>query len=332
MTRVQPLPTLAAPMLAAVATLLLACPPAVAQDAGPEAIVDGLKALVGNPPNVRASNAKGTCVSGRFTPAAEAAGLSKAPFFAQPTPVTARFAMGGGNPRIADTVKAASRGFSMRFEHPGAETSLVMVSTPMFFAKTPEQIMGFINARLPGANGQADPEKVKAFSAANPETLRQSAWLNARPVPASFAGVNYWAVTVYTLTNAKGEAATVKFKAVPTAGDLTLTDDEVKAKPASFYADELKERLGKGPATFDLVAILGQPGDPTTDNTATWPDDRRTVTLGRVAIAEIVPDATCNAFTFDPVNRPAGMAGQADDPLFDIRSPAYAISLSRRMQ
>ena len=56
------------------------------------------------------------------------------------------------------------------------------------------------------------------------------------------------------------------------------------------------------------------------------------MTLGTVAIADIVPDATCNAFTFDPTNVPAGMAGPADDPLWDIRSPTYAISLSRRMQ
>ena len=321
---------LVAPLCAATA-LLLAAQTSAAEEASPEAIVSGLRAVAGNPPGVRASNAKGVCVKGGFTPAADATALSKAPMFAQPTPITARFAMGGGNPRIADTTKAATRGFSMRFEHAGGETSLVQISAPVFVARTPEQMLGFVTARLPGPDGKPDADKVKAFSAANPETTRQAAWLTARPVPASFAGVSYWAVTVYTLTNARGETAKVKFKSVPTAGDLTLTDDEIKAKPADFYADELRDRLGRGPATFDLVAILAQPGDALNDSTATWPEEsRRAAKLGTVAVAEIVPDSVCNAFTFDPVVVPDGMAGQADDPLFEIRSPAYAVSLSGR--
>ena len=319
--------------LCAVTVLSLVAHPAMAQEASPDAIVSGLRAVVGNPPGVRASNAKGTCVKGAFTPTAEAAALSKAPMFAKPTPITARFAMGGGNPRIADTFKVATRGFSMRFEHDGGETSLVQISAPVFVARTPDQMLGFITARIPGADGKPDAEKVKAFSAANPETTKQAAWLTARPVPASFAGVNYWAVTVYTLTNAKGETAKVKFKSVPTAGELSLTDEEIKAKPTDFYADELKERLVKGPVTFNLTAIFAQPSDVTNDSTASWPEEsRRTAKLGTVAIAEIVPNEVCNAFTFDPVVTPDGLTGPADDPLFEIRSPAYAISLSGREQ
>ena len=319
--------------LCAVTIVVLPARLTVAQEAGPEAIVNGLRTVAGNPPGVRASNAKGVCVKGNFLPTAEAASLSKAPMFSRSTPVTARFAMGGGNPRIADTTKAVTRGFSLRFEHVGGETSLVQISAPVFAVKTPEQMMGFITARLPGPDGKSDPDKIKAFSAANPETTRQAAWLTARSVPASFAGANYWAVTVYTLINAKGETATVKFKSVPTAGELNLTDEELKGKPADFYADELKSRLSKGPATFDLVAIFAQPEDITNDSTATWPEEsRRTAKLGTISVAEIVPAAVCNAFTFDPVVVPDGLAGPADDPLFEIRSPAYAISLSGREQ
>ena len=170
--------------------------------------------------------------------------------------------------------------------------------------------------------------------AANPETTRQAAWLNAHAVPASFAGVDYWAVHAYTLTNGRGEATIAKLKAVPAAGQLGLTEDELKTKPDSFYADELQERLRKGPAAFDLVAILAEAGDPTTDVTATWPEDqRKTVKLGTITIAAVEPDASCDASTFDPVvDLPEGVAGPKNDPMFEIRSPAYAISLSRRGQ
>jgi catalase len=248
--------------------------------------------------------------------------------------MTARFSMGGGNPNNSDKTKPTTRGFAMEFEEPSGTMVFYFVSAPVFSSRTPRQLLDFIAARLPGPDGKPDPEKIRAFSNANPETTRQAAWLNARPVPASFAGVDYWGVQVYTLTNAKGEATVAKLKAVAGAGQLGLSDDELKAKPDNFYADDLKERLAKGPVTFDFVAILGEPGDPTDDSTAMWPEEKRkTVKLGTIAISGIEANTVCDGKTGDPVvNLPEGVAGPANDPMFAIRSPAYAISRSRRAQ
>jgi catalase len=249
--------------------------------------------------------------------------------------MTARFSMGGGNPNISDKTKPTTRGFAMEFEDPSGAMVFYFVSAPVFSAKTPRQLLDFINVRLPGPGGTpADPEKIKAFASANPETTRQAAWLNARPVPASFAGVDYWGVQAYTLTNATGGATIAKLKAVPAAGQLGLSDDELKAKPDSFYADELKERLGKGPVTFDFVAILGEPGDPTT--TRRRCGRRRTArreSSARSRSRRWRRTPVCDEKTSDPVlNLPEGVAGPANDPMFEIRSPAYAVSRSRRAQ
>ena len=308
--------------------------PGSSGDADPQTIVELLFAVSGNHKGVRASGAKGVCVKGAFTPTPEAPSLSKAPHFTRNVPMTARFSMGGGNPNISDKTKPTTRGFAMEFEDPSGPMVFYFVSAPVFSTKTPRQLLDFVKARMPGPDGKPDPEKIKAFADANPETTRQAAWLNARPVPASFADVDYWGVQVFTLTNAKGEAKTAKLKAVAAAGQLGLTDDELKAKPDSFYADELKERLAKGPASFEFVAILGEPGDPTDDSTATWPEERRkSVKLGTIAITAIVPNAVCDEKTTDPVvSLPEGVAGPANDPMFEIRSPAYAISRSRRSQ
>ena len=316
-----------------VAAVILLASSALAQDADSQAIVELQVAIGGNHKGVRASGAKGTCVSGTFTPTPEAATLSKAPQFAKTAPVTARFSMGGSNPNVSDKAKPTTRGFAMRFADPAGDLALVFISAPVFSTRTPQQLVEFITVRMPGADGTpADPEKIKAFTAANPETTRQAAWLNARPVPASFAGVDYWGVQPYTLTNGAGQATVAKLKTVAAAGQLGLTDDELKAKPDSFYADELKDRLGRGPAAFDLVAILAEPGDPTDDATVTWPEDkRRTVKLGTIAISSVAPNATCDARTFDPVvEAPDGITGPVNDPMFAIRSPAYAVSLTRR--
>ena len=305
--------------------------PALAEEADSGAIVAAQFAAGGNNQGVRASGAKGVCVKGTFTPAPGAAGLSKAPHFAKPTPVTARFSMGGSSPKISDKAKPVTRGFAVRMSDGPSDMTFVVISAPVFAARTPEQLLEFFKVRAPGPDGKQDPEKIKAFGAQNPETTRQSAWLNARPVPASFAGVDYWSVQAYTLTNAKGTPTVARLKFV-SADKAGLSDDELKGKPDSFYADELKARLEQGPARFDLVAILAEPGDPTNDSTANWPEEsRKTATLGMLAITGIEPNATCDARTFDPVAElPEGIAGPADDPMFAIRSPAYAVSLSRR--
>lgn len=49
-----------------------------AQNPTPVEMVDGLNAVFGKHPHTRAGHAKGFCVSGNFTPAADAASLSKA--------------------------------------------------------------------------------------------------------------------------------------------------------------------------------------------------------------------------------------------------------------
>ena len=156
------------------------------------------------------------------------------------------------------------RGLAVRFDlGNGANSDLVMISAPVFFVKTPALFVEFLQTV-----GSGDKDKLKAFFEAHPELTRQNAWLTSHPVPASYGGVNYWGVHAFTLSNAAGESKVVKFKALPEAGDLGLTPDEAKAKGPDFYAHELKERLAKGPIVFDLVAILGQKGDPTNDPTA----------------------------------------------------------------
>lgn len=318
--------------VASLALVPLATAPASAQLAEPsaEAIVDALNTIFGKQ-KARASHAKGQCVTGTFTPSAEAVALSKSPNFAKPVPVLARFSMGGGNPKIPDATKAAVRALAFKFDPDGKSSEFAFVNAPVQFAKNPAQMLGFLQARFPAADGKPDPAKIKAFADANPETTTQGKWLAGKPVPASYAGVSYWGVHAYTLTNAKGEKSVVKFKLVPAAGESGLSDDEAKAKPADFLVDELKGRLDKAPASFDLVAILGEAGDPTNDATAMWPEDKRkTVKLGSLAIAALADNTKCDAGIFDPTNLADGISGPKEDPLFEIRSPAYAVSLSRR--
>ena len=243
--------------------------PAKAEQPTPVDLVDALNGVFGKHPGDRAAHTKGICLTGTFTPSADAPKLSKAPHFAKEVPITARFSLGGGNPQAPDNAQDNVRGLAVKFDlGNGASTDIVTISAPVFFVQTPELFVEFLKTI-----GSGDQDKIKAFFAAHPESTRQNAWLTSHPVPASYAGVDYWGVHAFTFTNEAGEAALVKYKLIPEAGELGLTPEEAQAKGPDFYAAELKDRLAKGPASFDLTAIMGKAGDPTTDPTLRWDDE-----------------------------------------------------------
>lgn len=316
----------------AIAAIELSAPRlAVAADATPENVVDALNTIFGKK-NVRSSHAKGQCVKGTYTPSAEAASLTKSTSFTTSAPFIGRFSMGGGNPAIPDATKTAVRGFAFRLDAEGKSPSeFAFISAPVQFAKNLDQMLGFLQARFPGADGKPDQEKIKAFAEANPETTAQGKWVAGKPVPASYAGVNYWGVHAYTAKNAAGEAKVFKFKLVPAAGEAGLSDDEAKAKPADFLIAELTDRLAKGPVSFDVIAILGEAGDPADNPTALWPEEsRKTLKLGTLAVTALEDNKTCDGGVFDPTVLADGIEGPQNDTIFAARSPAYAISITRR--
>jgi catalase len=269
-------------------------------------------------------------MTGTFTPSADAPKLSKAPHFAKQVPIRARFSLGGGDPKAPDNAQDNVRGFAIKFDlGGGAATDLVTISAPMFFAQTPADFVGLLQAV-----GSGDKDKIQAFFAAHPASTRQNAWLMSHPVPASYGTVGYWGVHAFTFTNAAGEQTLVKYHLVPEAGEVGLTPDEAKAKGPDFYEAEFKDRIAKGPVVFDLKAIMGKQGDQTSDPTLRWDDEdsRPTTDLGKISIEALVPEATCDAGTFLPGNVVDGIAGPTNDPIFAARSPAYVVSFIRRKQ
>ncbi len=320
----------------AVTTLAWMSVSAAAQSADPvPSIVEAMQTLSGKGAKHRPSGAKGQCYTGTFVPSENATKLSSASIFQATSPVLARFSVGGGNPKVADGSKVANRGFSFKIDNGGrGQTEFVMVNAPINFVKSPQQMLGFLQARLPGPDGKPDPEKIKAFAEANPETTGQGRWLANQPIVGSWVGVAYWGIHAYTLTNAVGAQQVVKFKMSPTGGAVGLTDEEAKGKPSEFLVDELAGRLAsKAPTSFDMIAILGRAGDPTNDPTARWADEdaRPTVKLGTLSITAVEKSATCDDAIFDPMNLAKSIEGPKDDLLFPARTPAYAISIGSRL-
>jgi catalase len=245
--------------------------------------------------------------------------------------VLARFSVGGGNPEVADTDNRVLRGFSFRLGDEDHRSDILLQSAPVHFARTLDQMLAFLTARIPGPDGKLDTAKVEAFSAANPETLRQASYIAARRLPGSFAGTTYWGVHSFPATNAKGETRFIKFKVVPAGGDITLTEHAAKRKSANFLHKDLENRIPAGDARFNVMALLDRPGDPTMDVTIRWPDEesREAVRLGTIVITGVEANEACDASIFNPANLAEGI-GHPPDEIFAARRAAYAISLAKR--
>ena len=288
--------------------------------ATPASIVDALKAVAGR--KKRPGLARSRCVRGTYAASDRAKELTKSQSFTKPSRVLARFSVDGHYPEREDG--GSLRRFSFRLGTDGHRSDILLQSAPVHFARTPDQMLAFLKARMPGPDGRPDIEQVEAFSAANPETLHQADYIAAHPPPASFADATYWGVHAFRATNAIGETRLIKFKAVPVAGS-------VKSTSKSANQHDLESRISAGDVRFNVMALLDRPGDPTMDVTIRWPDEdsRETVRLGTVVITGIEANDACDASMFDPANLAEGIDHPADK-IFAARCAAYAIALVKR--
>ncbi len=297
-----------------------------------EALIAQSDAIFGMHPGFRPAHAKGVLLTGTFTPSAEAAQLSKAQHFVQPsTPVTVRFSNSTGVPVIPDNDPNANpRGIGIRF-HLGerVHTDIIGHSTDGFPTRTGAEFLEFLKALAATAPGASSPTPIERFLGAHPAAL---AFVQApKPAPESFATEGYFGVTAMHFTNAEGATRFGRYQIVPAAGLVHLSNDETKAKGAEYLFDEIRQRLSAGPIKFEVRTQLADAGDIVDDATIHWPADRRVETLGTLELTELVADDAAEQKTiiFDPVPRLEGIA-PSDDPLLELRAAVYLISGRRR--
>ena len=320
-------------LTAAAAGSLFLAVPAPAQNL-PLAQVDALEGLFGKNAGFRRSGAKGVCASGHFVGNTVGRSLSSASVFGgQKVPAEMRFSIGGGSPKASDKGRSV-RGLAFQLTAANGEIwQSANVSAPVFFVAKPEQFAPFLQVRTPDpATGKPDPAKLKAFNDANPETLRQAAYLAKAPVPASYGSVNYWSTNAFVVSNAKGEKTTVRWQFEPVAGTLGLSDEQLKSMPDDFLADELRRRVASGPVVFDFKFQIAEAGDPVDDPTQVWPDTRRIVPAGQLVIDKVEAGAggACDRITYNPTALPKGIEASSD-PVLRARAAPYALSLGRRI-
>jgi catalase len=295
-----------------------------------ERIVDAMNAIHGTHAGFRAVHAKGSCCRGTFVPSSSAAELCIAPHFQEATvPVTVRFSSGSGKPTRADGARD-ERGMAVKFHLPdGGSTDIVSLTLPVFFVKTPEDFLEFLETQRPDpATGKPDLDRVGAFINEHPETQVATMFVMMNESPASFAGCMFNGIHAFSLTAPDGSSRFVRYRWVPEVEAATLTDGETRALGKNYLHEELTSRLSTGGFSYELQAKLAEEGDDTTDPTTAWPEEREVVSLGRMTMTEFAGHE-CDGMIFDPGRLTEGIE-RSDDPILHARSGAYSVSFERR--
>jgi len=298
-------------------------------------LVDGLEGVFGAHPGTRRSGAKGVCAAGEFIASGEAERLTIAPNLRRGarSAVVARFSLGGGNPAAPDNAPSV-RGLALSFTGPGnVMHEFVLITTPVFTARTPESFLAFLRVRAPDPRTrQVNAAAVTAANAANPDWGPQMAYLRDTPPPASYATAPYFGVNSFVFVNAQGQRQYARWTFEPVAGRIGLTPEERQARGANFLEGELRERVGRGAAEWRVLLQLPAAGDPLDDAVTAWPVDRPTIEVGRLRITSVQPaggPGACDGQSFNPIALPAGIEASAD-PILTIRAETYFVSLNRR--
>ena len=285
-------------------------------------------------PGFRPAHAKGVLLQGEFKPAAAAQSLTRAPHIQRSsTPVSVRLSDFAGIPTVADNdgQNASPRGCAIRFhlaEH--SHTDIVAHSVDMFPARTAEEFLEFLNALIATDFAGPHPNAIEQFLGSHPAAL---AFVQApKPIPTSFARESFFAVSAFKFTNAEGKSQFGRYRILPVAGNEYVDDAAAKQGP-NFLMDEIQQRVAKEPVKFLIMVQLAEEGDVTDDATVRWPESRKVVEFGEIALT-VVADNNAGEqqqIIFDPIPRVDGIEASAD-PLFEPRANIYLMSGRRRRE
>lgn len=296
-------------------------------------VVDAMESTFGITPGERRNHTKGTCAIGEFAGSKEAVPYTRSALFSgQPVPVIARFSLAGGNPKLPDTAKNP-RGLGLQFKLPeGKLQHMTMINTPVFGAASAKTLLDLTVAMRPDpATGKPDPEKIKAFKASHPDNLAQAQFLASNNPPVSYANSSYFGIHTFKFINKDNKTTMVRWQFVPRDGEKRLSDEEMKTAGPDFLEQALISRAQKGPILWDMIAAIGEAGDSEDNPTLVWPDSRKKIKFGTLSINSAMPQkgAACEPINFDPLVLADGIEA-SNDPVLLFRSPAYAVSFSRR--
>jgi catalase len=282
-------------------------------------------------PGYRGVHAQGRYYAAIFKATPEAKKLSRAVHLqGQPVPVTVRHGhSASGNP----WGPAVTPSMAVKFYLPdGTVTDLISLTIPVFFGRTPDEVLEGLKTLKPDpTTGKPDEKRVMQFLATRPWIANAFQLAKAVPYPVSLAQTAFHAIHAFRFVNSADEVQYARYHWEPEAGVAGQTLEELQKQPPSYLFEELEARLRKAPVVQNLVLQLAGDGDPTDDPTAPWPDDRPRVRIGRLEIIRTttVEEIGDPVMLHDPTRLTDGIE-PSDDAVLAVRRGVYEVSVAHR--
>jgi catalase len=293
----------------------------------PRRLVGALAPSTGPALGHRRNHAKGICFTGVFEANGAGSELSRARVFVRGQyPVLGRFNLGTPDPNAPDaTVRIRGLGISISTPD-GQEWRSAMIDAPVFPVSTPP---GFYELLL--ASASKDPNAMKNFVAAHPEFAPFGEWAKSALWTGSYAEDRFNSLNSFVFVDNAGAEHFVRWSLLPAAQPVPISPDDLAKRGPDFLEQEIAQRVAGAPQRWTMVVTIANPGDPTTDPSKAWPQDRRTVEVGTLVAQKVEAerDGPCRDINFDPTVLPTGIQ-VSDDPFPAARSAAYARSYDLR--
>jgi catalase len=306
-----------------------------------EQAIDRIEAAGHPRPRDRRLHARGSTFEARFVPSAQIKPLTTATHLTTEGDAVIRFS--NGLPQIdADDRERGVRGAAVKFLLDGNPVAdLVAANFRVFPSRTPEGFVELVEALSHAQTEGSFAERAKGKLTAagefaglltkHPESRAGLKAFVARQGPASFATTRYDGLHAFYLVDADGNRQAFRYRIVPQLGEVDLVPEYAKTLAPDFLLGELDERLADGPVAFTLVFQLAEPGDPTSDPSAAWPEQRRLIPAGTFEVLRRSAKAEdWERSVFDPANVAPGVE-MSDDQVLAFRPHAYSVSASRRL-
>lgn len=304
---------------------------AATQYGSAEAIVDKIRAVLGDFKGYRALHADGRLFCGWFEANDVASTVCRAVHFSgQKIPITVRLSKGGGDPfaHFGNTV-----GMAIRFYLPnGRFTNVVTLSQKLFVVNSMQQLQGMLDAGRPESPGAGiNKAGLARFIENNPNTAAVIQMRRESPAPVSFATTAFHAVHAFRFINQADQERVARIHFEPLAGVEGRSVEELTKADTEILFQEINERIAQAPVEYSMELQFAQSGDPINDATAPWPEDRQRLVVGRLSlVAPITEDEIGDpVMNHDPTVLTDGIEA-TDDPILQMRRGIYEVSAAQR--
>jgi len=206
-----------------------------------------------------------------------------------------------------------------------------MINLPVFPFRTPEAFYERLVVSKPNpTTGRPDPAAVQAFLDRHPETVQALNVIKGQPLASGFDNSTFHGLHAFRLVNSTSASVPVRWVLTPMQ-PFAAASTASSVQDKNYLFDALIAQIHRQPLRWQLILVIGQPGDPTHDATIAWPAGRERVDVGTLTLDRVDAEDTSAAtdINFDPLVLPAGIA-PSDDPLLSARSAVYSQSFTRR--